>query len=184
VIDIATDKELSEQAAIAEFTALRNESLQAISTEWNIVAFQLTATAALFSFALTSKSRTGFLLIVPLVSYVLSARYLRRDKTLIQIGRYIEYKLSDRVSGGLKWEEWWKTHPSPTEKLQSFAHGPSTFPIISVVALGWVGPFILHAKHISTTDRSMLGIVWVLDVAATVIAVYTMIERRQAGVPV
>jgi hypothetical protein len=46
VIEIATDKELYEQAAVAEFTALRTEALQAFSMEWTIIAFQLTAQRA------------------------------------------------------------------------------------------------------------------------------------------
>jgi hypothetical protein len=59
VIEIATDKELSAQAALAEFTALRAEIFQVFSMQWNIVALQLTATAVLFSFALTNHSRTA-----------------------------------------------------------------------------------------------------------------------------
>ena len=76
---MASDKELSAQTALAEFAALRAEVLQAFSTQWNILALQLTATAVLFSFSLTSRTRTGFLLIVPIVSYVLNGRYLRGE---------------------------------------------------------------------------------------------------------
>jgi hypothetical protein len=179
VIEIATDKELSEQemymqAALAEFTALRTEALQAYSLEWNIVALQLTATGVLFSFALTNHSRTGFLLIVPIVSYVLSGRYLRNDRVYILIGMYIRTDLSRRVPG-LNYEEWYKKFPNPTQTLLSLAYGPSVFSGISIVALVWVAPYILFANKISTVFRWMLGIVWLLDLTATVISIITIV---------
>lgn len=168
-------QELSGQAALAEFTALRAEALQAYSAEWNIIALLLTATGVLFSFALTNHSRTGFLLIVPLVSYILSGRYLRNDRVFILIGIYIRTELSRRVPGGLNWEEWYKKRPNPTRTLQSLAYGPSVFSGISIVALAWVVPYILFANNISTTNRWMLGIGWLLDLAATVISICTIV---------
>jgi hypothetical protein len=178
VIEIATDKELPAQANLAEFTALRTEALQALSMEWNIVALQLTATGVLFSFALTNYSRTGFLLIVPVVSYVLSGRYLRNDSAFIMIGIYIRTDLSRRVPGGLNWEQWYKKFqfPKSTRTLQSLAYGPSFFSGISFVALVWVVPYILHANNISAFSRWMLGIVWVLDFIATAISIITMVR--------
>jgi hypothetical protein len=175
VIEIATEEELSVQAALAEFAALKAEQLQAYSTEWNIIALQLTATAVLFSFSLTSHSRTGFLLIVPIVSYVLSGRYLRSDRVLILIGIYIRTDLSCRVPGGLKYEEWWKERRNPTGTLQSFAHGPSVFSGISIVALVWVAPYVFSANKISGFSRSILEVVWALDLIATVISIITIV---------
>jgi hypothetical protein len=174
VIEIATDKELYAQAAVAEFTALRTEALQAFSMEWTIIAFQLTATGALFSFALTSHSRTGFLLIVPIVSYVLSGRYLRNDRIFIMIGVYIRTDLRFRIHG-LDFEKWYKEFPNPTHFLQSLAYGPSVFSGISFVSLAWVVPYILFAHKISEFSRWMLGIVWVLDFTATVISIITIV---------
>lgn len=145
MIEITPDEELSAQASLAEFTALRTEALQALSMQWNIVALQLTATAVLFSFALTNDSRTGFLLIVPAVSYVLGGRYLRNDSAFIIIGMYIKADLSGRLRGGLNWEQWYKEFelkiPKFTRTLQSLSYGPSFFPGISVVALVWVIPY-------------------------------------------
>jgi hypothetical protein len=184
VIEIATDKELpvqevSVQAALAEFTALRTEALQALSMQWNIVALQLTATGVLFSFALTNHSRTGFLLIVPLVSYVLSGRYLRNDSAFIMIGMYIRTDLSDRLRGELNWEKWYKKFQDQVPKLirtlQSLTYGPAFFPGISIVALVWVGPYILHPNNISEFSRWMLRIVWVLDFIATAISITTIV---------
>lgn len=179
MIEIATDRELTVQAALAEFTALRSESIQNQSMQWNIVAFQLTATAVLFSFSLTNHSRTGFLLIVPLVSYVLSARYLKSYWAFLQIGKYIREDLSKRVpDGALYWETWWKDNEIPksgfVRTLVSFGSGPATFPIIAGVALAWTFPYIHSPHNFSETTRWILGIVWLLDLTATAISAYTM----------
>jgi hypothetical protein len=93
VTEIPTDKELYVQAALAEFTALRTEAFQAFSSEWTIVALQVTATGVLFSFALTNH-RTAFLLIVPAVSYVLSGLHLRNERVYSLIGKYIRLILA------------------------------------------------------------------------------------------
>ena len=177
VTEIATDKELIAQAALAEFTALRTEALQAISMEWTIIAFQLTATGVLFSFALTNSSRTGFLLIVPIVSYVLSGRYLRNDASFILIGKYIRTDLSQRVPDGLHWEEWYKKvlFPKQVKALQSLSYGPALFSLISIVSLAWVFPYTWSENKISAFSLSMVRIVWVLDSAATVISIITIV---------
>jgi hypothetical protein len=174
--EIATDKELSVQAALAEFTALRTEALQSISMEWTIIAFQLTATGVLFSFALTGH-RTGFLLIVPIVSYVLSGRYLRSEASFILIGKYIRTDLSSRVLDGLNWEKWYKEVPipKPTKALQSLAYGPPAFSVISIVSLVWLVPYISSANKVSAFSRSMLRIAWGLDTTATVISIITIV---------
>jgi hypothetical protein len=175
VIEIATDKEEQPvQVALAEFTALRTEALQALSMEWNIIALQLTATGVLFSFALTNNSRTGFLLIVPIVSFVLSGRYLRNDRAFVLIGIYIKTDLSRRLPE-LNWEKWYKEFPNPIPTLQSIAYGPSFFPVISIVALIWVFPYIRSAKHISEFTSWMLRIVWLLDLTVTIISIITMV---------
>ena len=166
------------QAALAEFTALRTEALQAFSAESTIVALQVTATGVLFSFALTNHN-AGFLLIVPAVSYVLSGRYLRNERVYSLIGKYIRLDLSRRVPG-LDFEEWYKEFPNPTQTLQQIAYGPSVFYGISFVALGWVIPYILDANKISAFNRSMLWTVWGLDLIATVISIITTVMTLRA----
>jgi hypothetical protein len=166
------------QAALAEFTALRTEALQAFSAESNIVALQITVTGVLFSFALTSH-RTAFLLIVPAISYVLSGRYLRNERVFSLIGKYIRLDLSRRVPG-LGFEEWYKEFPNPTQTLQQIAYGPSVFYGISVVALVWVVPFLLDANKISAFNRSMLWTVFGLDIIATVVSIFTAVKTLKA----
>ena len=56
------------------------------------------------------------------------------------------------------------------------AYGPAVFSGISIVALTWLIPYIFYPKnHISSFSGWMLGIAWVLDVAATLISIITMV---------
>jgi hypothetical protein len=132
---MASDKELSAQAALAEFAALRSEVLQAFSMQWNTIALQLTVTGVLFSFSLTSRARTGFLLIVPMVSFILNGRCLRSERLILTVAVYIMNELSPRVPGGLRWEEWIRSRSSPNRYLRWFAHGPLIFSVISIVCI-------------------------------------------------
>lgn len=170
----ARDKELSAQAALAEFTALRSEALQAFSMQWNIIALQLTATSVLVSFSLTDRPRTGFLLIVPIVSYVLNGRYLRSERLVVLIAEYITKELSPQVAGGLRWEAWLRSQRSPSQILRWFAHGPLIFSVISFVTLAWAAPYILYEKELSTANRWMLGTVWLIDLTLIMVSIYTI----------
>ena len=171
---MAKDKELSAQAALAEFAALRSEALQAFSMQWNIIALQLTATSVLVSFSLTSSSRTGFLLIIPVVSYILNGRYLRSERLVVLIASYTMNDLSPRVPGGLGWEKWLRDRSGQNQVLRWFAHGPLVFSVISILTLAWTVPYILHADKLSETDRWMLGTAWLLDLALTAISIFTI----------
>jgi hypothetical protein len=168
-------EELSAQAALAEFTALRSEALQAFSMQWNIIALQLTTTGVLVSFSLTNRSRTGFLLIIPVVSYILNGRYLRSERLVVLIAGYIMDELSPRVPGGLNWETWLRSRPTPSQVLRWFAHGPLVFAMISIVTLAWTVPYIRYSSQLSTDNRWMLSAVWLLDLILTAVSIYTII---------
>ena len=90
---VSTEKGTIE-VLLAEFSALRDEILQNLSMQWNTFVFQLTTTGIVFSFALTDKSRVGFLLIIPVVSYALGGRFLHGSRAIQEIGIYIRDELS------------------------------------------------------------------------------------------
>jgi len=171
---IASDKQLSAQAALAEFAALRDEALQAFSMQWNTIALQLTATGVLVSFSLSEYSRNGFLLIIPIVSYVLNGRYLRSERNIVLIATYVMEKLSSRVPGGLNWESWLRDRRSPNQILRWVAHGPLLFSVISLVVLAWAVPYILYAHKLSAVDRWALGVLWIVDFILIIISMYTI----------
>jgi hypothetical protein len=174
--------EANSAGPLAEFAALRTEILQSLQMQWNIFALQLTATAALFSFSLSSPSRTGFLLILPFVTYFLSERYLAMYYAMQQLGSYIKDELSSRVPGGLHWEAWYRQHSSPYHKplLGWFTPLPMIFPGTSVVAILWVAPYVWLGGHISDSRRITLGIAWILSLVFTVVSLYVF---RKSGGP-
>lgn len=173
MIAIASDKELSAQAALAEFAALRSEVLQAFSMQWNTIALQLTTTGILVSFSLTSHARTGFLLIVPVISYILNGRYLRSERLILTAATYITNELSPRVPGGLKWEEWLRRRPNPNQYLRWLAHGPPIFSAISVTALVWLIPYIFSTGKISEFNHTILIFIWAFDSLLIAVSIYT-----------
>jgi hypothetical protein len=170
--DNASD--LAAEGALAEFAALRTEALQAFSTQSNIVAIQLTATSVVFSFALTSHSRTRFLLIIPVVCYILNGRYLRAERLVLMIASYIMTDLSPRVQGSLRWESWIRDQPSPRQKLRWSAHGPLIFSVTSIFALTWVAPYIFSADGLSIFNRVLLSLIWAMGLALTLLSIYTI----------
>lgn len=97
---------------IAEFGALRTEILQRGNMQWSVFALQLTAAAVVFSFSLSNSSHTGFLLILPLVTWALSGRYVSQHIAIQRLGRYIREVLEPKSEGNLSWESWSKSDRS------------------------------------------------------------------------
>jgi len=166
----------------AEYSALRAEILQLAQTQWNVLALQLTATAVIFSFSLSNNSRTGFLLILPLISYALSRHYIGNNAGINRISIYITEELGSRVRGAFGWEEW---NRQRVYGLRS-REGPRLYKIledlsepqaiifggVSIAALAWVAPYILFHPHLSGFSRLMLGIVWFADLIFSLLIFY------------
>src|ERR1017187_7045855 len=108
---MSKDESYSLEACLAEFSALRDEILQRFATNWSVFALQLTAAAVIFSFALSSSGRTGFLLILPLTTYALAGRFMGNLLAINSIGTYIREVLGPRTRGALYWEDWLLKHP-------------------------------------------------------------------------
>jgi hypothetical protein len=98
-------------AVIAEFTALRAEILQRSDTQWNVLALQLTATGVIFSFALSNSSHIGSLLILPVITYALTGRYVSQAFGTDKIAKYIREVLDVKMKGAFQWEAWQRTQP-------------------------------------------------------------------------
>lgn len=178
---MANTEKGSVEVLLAEFSALRDEILQIMSTQWNIFVFQLTTTGVVFSFALTSKSRIGFLLIIPVVSYALGGRYLHNDRAIQELGTYIMNELSPRVPGGLKWEAWHRNRAFPKPAIAWLSPLAATFPGASLIALAWTAPYVLYSHDISVASRWLLGIIWVLSLFITMISLYSITRVKKSG---
>lgn len=169
-------EEVHVQALLAEYSALRNEILQRLSGHWIMFAFQLTVASVLFSFALSSSSRTGFLLIIPIVSYAVSAEYLRNERMIRRLGEYIRLELSTKIPGDnvLGWESWRLPNMASESRFIWLSPLPVTSPGVSLIALAWTADYIFSRAGISVVDRCFLGLTWVLGFVATLISFYNI----------
>jgi hypothetical protein len=162
----------SSEGALAEFDALRQEILQRQGTQHQVLALQLTIAGAVFSFALTGHARSGFLLIIPLSSYMLCSRFVEDHVGIRHIGRYIRESLSPRVPGGLNWESWVARNPV-TFGVPGLAWGYAylvTYPGVALLALAAGSESFLAADHRRAPILVALALVWTLDLAITVLS--------------
>jgi hypothetical protein len=180
----ASNVKPSAEAVLAEYSALRAEIIQMEQTQSNIFALQLTAAAVIFSFSLSNASRTGFLLILPVVSYALSRRYLLTNEVMKRLSDYITEQLSPKVQGGFSWEEWNRRQASNRRAFGRFrlivyasrwlGPVPLIFVWISIAALVWVAPYILFHHGLSPLDRFALSMVWLIGLTFTLLTLFVL----------
>jgi hypothetical protein len=163
---------------LAEFAALRQEILQTRQIQWNVFAFQLTAVAVIFSFSLSDKSRTGFLLIIPVISYTLGTQYMRYELRMQRIHSYIHEDLGPRVPGGFRWQEWRSRNGSCYlsffARLGFVAPYPMIFPAASACALLGAGIYIWSTGHFSSVDQYLLAAIWFASLIFTAVSIITI----------
>jgi hypothetical protein len=177
------------EVLLAEYSALRNEIILLFQMQSNVFALQLTATAAIFSFSLSSHSRTAFLLILPLLTYALTRRYQETTAGIVRISTYIAQELSPQVQGGFAWEEWNRKlmrsnraalFPRYYKIIDWINPIPLVFPWSSMAAVAWVAGYIWFHHNVSGLNRSMLTIIWLLDFMLTLLTLYIIIRRPLA----
>lgn len=91
---------------LAEFSALREEIQARVKAQQQMLSLQLTLSGAVFGFAISQPGKTALLLIVPFSSYLLCGRLVAQHFGTLRVAKYIKEDLSDRVPGGLRWEQW------------------------------------------------------------------------------
>lgn len=94
------------QGPLAEFAALRAEIDRRSTLQHNTIALQITSAGAIFGFAVSAANRTTLLLILPITSYMLTARFVAYYYGITLIASYITTVLSRQIGGGLQWEDW------------------------------------------------------------------------------
>jgi putative Mn2+ efflux pump MntP len=168
----------SEQGAyegpLAEFSALRQEIERRNLVQHGLFVLQLTSAGAIFSFVLAHKDHLGFLLIIPISTYMLCARYVEQQYGIQRAAIYIKTELSNRVPGGLGWEAW------QTQHLE-FVRGSTIrrvnalliiFPAIASAALIWtVAPVFGAGFRLSTVERLGIYATWFAGIIAIVFCV-------------
>jgi hypothetical protein len=167
---------IHHETLLAEFAALRAEILQRQNIQWNTFALQLTAAGVVFSFALSNASHTGFLLILPVVTYALTGRYVSQSIGTEKVGIYIREVLNVKLKGQLHWEEWHKTkewnrsRPTTARVLTWINPLYLAFPGVAVIALAWVAPYVWTSHNVSTGKRVLVVVIWLIGVAITALS--------------
>jgi hypothetical protein len=175
------NKSIDHETLLAEFAALRAEILQRQNIQWNTFALQLTAAGVVFSFALSNPSHTGFLLILPVVTYALTGRYVSQSIGTEKVGIYIREVLEVKSDGQLHWEEWnkareWKTEPTRARTLNWINPLFLAFPGVAVISLAWVTPYVWTRHNVSIGERVLIITVWLIGAAITVLS-FQLITR-------
>lgn len=179
------------EAILAEFSSLRNEIVQLEQMQSSVFTLQLTAAAGVFSFSLSDQSRAGFLLLLPVLSYALTRRYLDISAGIQRLSRYIRDELSPRTHGGLAWEEWNRQQFRRTVNrwrrpyyvvLNWISPSQLVFPWLSIAALVWFAPHLASEHNLARMNRLALDITWVVDLGLSLLGLY-MIRRNQRVSP-
>jgi hypothetical protein len=154
-----------QDAALAEFGALRAEIIARQNSQQGLLSIQLTATGALFSLALSGAGKAAVLLVLPLVTYMLAGRHVSHSYACHSIAAYIRAELSGRVPGGLGWEDWLLRHRSGPARSRTLSPLVITFPGISLLALMGSMPYLASLSTSFTT--AMLWAAWLAGFAFT-----------------
>ena len=171
------ERAVDREMLLAEFAALRAEILQRSSLQWNIFALQLTAAGVIFSFALSNPSHTGFLLILPMISYALAARYISHFLVVQALGTYIHDVLEVRAKGELHWQGWYRAQPLSVHRILNWLSANFlVFSGTAVIALAWVTPYVWES-HASAGKRVLIIIIWLIGIAVTVLSTQMISSR-------
>lgn len=163
------------EGPLAEFVALRQEIERRNVVQHGLFALQLTSAGAIFSFALSGSGRSGFLLIVPISSYMLCARYVEQQLGIQRAATYIKTELSQKIPGGLGWEAW-------QVKQIDFVRGSTirrvnslliVFPVVGTGALIGTVDVVLRPSLLRLDLPESIGfdVLWVLGLLAAVMCV-------------
>ncbi|MEU6024261.1 hypothetical protein [Micromonospora sp. NPDC047134] len=158
--------------ALAEFNSLRAEMDSRYKYQQQILALQLTLTSATIGLSLSEPVPLGFLLIVPLTSYLLCARYVGQRSAIRWASRYITDQLSPRVPGGLGWSRWVAENRRPGQLFDWYLPLLICFPGASLLALGWTTQVVFAPGHHSIWAAVGLVIIWLVGLSATAASFY------------
>jgi hypothetical protein len=178
------DKDSTLEVLLAEYNCLKAEQAQRIGFRDNLLYVTLGVFGAVVSFAVSNPSNYYALLVIPWVCLILGWTYVVNDEKISSIGRYIRYKLVDKVKehtgyGDLETLFGWEiAHRSDRHrmrrKIQQLVVDEITFvasgmialgafwflaanPPVGVMILSWVELLLLIALGVETFIYADLG---------------------------
>jgi hypothetical protein len=100
-----SEKDQILDVLLAEYDKLKSEQAQRIGFRDNLLYVTLGLVATVLSIAVSDAANYYALLIVPWVCLILGWTYVVNDEKISAIGRYIRYKLVDRVKEHTGYED-------------------------------------------------------------------------------
>lgn len=100
-----SDKDSILEILLAEYDKLKSEQAQRIGFRDNLLYVTLGVFGAVVSFAVSNPSHYYALLVIPWVCLILGWTYVVNDEKISAIGRYIRYKLVDKVKEHTGYED-------------------------------------------------------------------------------
>ena len=92
------DKPVAMNALLAEFNAMRSEIIFRATSQSTLMQINLTAAAAITSFALANQKYIMAMIIIPILSPALGIFWLDHDATIMKLGMFIEEKIKPTYS--------------------------------------------------------------------------------------
>ena len=92
-----SDKDSILEVFLKEYDKLKSEQAQRIGFRDNLLYVTLGVFGAVVSFAVSNRSNYYALLVIPWVCLILGWTYVVNDEKISAIGKYIRYKLADKV---------------------------------------------------------------------------------------
>lgn len=170
------------EGPLAEFAALRAEIEHCLQRQHGFQTLQITAVAAIFSFALSQSKYTGILLAIPAISYLLCGRFVAQHHGMMRMGAYINDELSHRIPGGLNWEQWIRTKGRRTDRTISWTIPLLiTFPGASLISEAWVFSYVFTRHHVAAPERIFLTGVWLAGIIATALCTYLVLRHTRVS---
>ncbi len=92
-----SDRDSTLEILLAEYNCLKSEQAQRIGFRDNLLYVTLGVFGAVVSFAVSNPSHYYALLVIPWVCLILGWTYVVNDEKISAIGKYIRYKLVEKV---------------------------------------------------------------------------------------
>jgi hypothetical protein len=148
---------LGHEAALVEFSSLREEILARLGFQHTLLSIQLVSAGAVFSFALSDAERSTALLVLPLATYMILGRYVVQDFAMRDLGRYIREDLSSKAAGALGWEQWLRDHSKTYGLFKGFDPLFISFPGVAILALAGLLPYMVALGASFTSVMLWIG---------------------------
>jgi hypothetical protein len=140
-----SDKDQILEIFFKEYDKLKSEQAQRIGFRDNLLYVTLGLFGTIVSFAVSNASNYYVLLVVPWVCLILGWTYVVNDEKISAIGKYIRYKLVDKVKAHTGYEDletlfgWEIAHRDDKHrmrrKIQQLIIDEITFVLSGVIAL-------------------------------------------------